>query len=281
MSNLLESYDVEFKTLYESTKLEISNGSSSKTTTIRNLEINKDDLLEILEQMNIEVNNTGSSTEEKSKWRSYLRNLKNDLQKDIVDPLNKLIEDENRNVLFSTQGATPEVDNGISYMDEEQRQQLLDSHHILNKTNKRLMDAQRVAMDLLENIKHRAIARIQSIDHKQFFRLVIIIGGYILLRRLAQRELAKRQLANQIKADQKRKKNQLMEGTDELYNDGKHDKEPTAFGWGNKTRYRVKKQQEMLGQAIDNLKKRQQQQQQYSTAYNDDSDEDIADLLED
>lgn len=147
MSNLLESYDAEFKTLYESTKLEISNGPSSKTTTIRNLETNKDDLLEILEQMNIEVNNTGSSTEEKSKWRSYLRSLKNDLQKDIVDPLNKLIEDENRNVLFSTQGATPEANNGISYMDEEQRQQLLDSHHILNKTNKRLMDAQRVAYD--------------------------------------------------------------------------------------------------------------------------------------
>lgn len=138
-------------------------------------------------------------------------------------------------------------------------------------------------MDLLENIKHRAITRIQSIDHKQAFRLVIIIGGYILIRRLVQRELAKRQLANQIKADQERKKNQLIEGTDSLYNDSKDDKEPTAFGWGNKTRYRVKKQQEMLGQAIDNLKKKQQQQQkqQYTTAYHEDSDEDIADLLED
>lgn len=132
-------------------------------------------------------------------------------------------------------------------------------------------------MDLLENIKHRAITRIQSIDHKQAFRLVIIIGGYILIRRLVQRELAKRQLANQIKADQERKKNQLIEGTDSLYNDSKDDKEPTAFGWGNKTRYRVKKQQEMLGQAIDNLKKKQQ----YTTAYHEDSDEDIADLLED
>lgn len=133
-------------------------------------------------------------------------------------------------------------------------------------------------MDLLENIKQRAITRIQSIDHKKALRLVIIIGGYILIRRLIQRELAKRQLANQLQADKERKKNKLIDNTDDLYSgQGKDNKEPTAFGWGNKTRYRVKKQQEMLGQAIDNLKKRQQ----YTTAYDEDSDHDIADLLED
>lgn len=147
MSNLLKSYEAEFKTLYESTKLEIQN-KPSDATTIRTLETNKSDLLEILEQMNIEVNNSGSSTEEKSKWRSYLRDLKSDLQKNIVDPLNKVVEDANRNVLFNTQTTTArEENNGMSYMDEEQRQQLLDSHHVLSKTNKRLMDAQRVAYD--------------------------------------------------------------------------------------------------------------------------------------
>lgn len=146
MSDLLKTYESEFKTLFESTKLEISNRSSN--TSVKSIEFNKNDLLEILEQMNIEVNNNGLTNEEKSKWRSYLRDLKNGLQKDIVDPLNKLIEDENRNALFDVYDGNDSSDGkGISYMDEEQRQQLLDSHHILNKTNKRLIDAQRVAYD--------------------------------------------------------------------------------------------------------------------------------------
>ena len=134
-------------------------------------------------------------------------------------------------------------------------------------------------MDIIDTIKQRALARLQSIDYQQGLRLVINVGGYILIRRLVQRELAKKQLESQIKRDKKRKQNELIEkpeddGTTTIANE-----EPTTFGWGNKTRYRNKKQQEMLGQAIDNLKKRQQRQN--NSEFNADSDEDIADLLED
>lgn len=136
-------------------------------------------------------------------------------------------------------------------------------------------------MELVENVKQRALTRLQSIDHKQAFRLVIIVGGYILLRRLVQRELAKRQLASQIKADNERKRDNLIDRPEDDPTTTTV-KEPTAFGWGNKTRYRVQKQQEMLGKAIDNLKEKQKRQNASATgtAYNADSDDDIADLLE-
>lgn len=130
-------------------------------------------------------------------------------------------------------------------------------------------------MDLLQNIKERAIIRLRSIDYQQGLRLVIIVGGYMLLRRLAQRELAKRQLASQVQRDQERKQEKLIDRPEEEATTTSVAAEPETFGWGNKTRYRVKKQQELLGQAIDNLKKKQQHQAGY------DSDEDIADLLED
>lgn len=150
MSDLLTSYVSEFKTLLDSTKQDIiSNGGKNNITIIQN---NKDELVDLLEQIDIEINNGVSSPQEKSSWRSHLRDLKRDLQNEVVVPLNKLIEDRQRDMLFG--GGSADV-NGImdgspaeySDLNEEQRQQLLDSHRVLNKTNTRLQDAQRIAND--------------------------------------------------------------------------------------------------------------------------------------
>ncbi len=79
-----------------------------------------------------------------------MRDLKHDLQNDIVTPLNKLLEDKQRNLLFGDNNNTPDLNESnpdYNNLNEEQRQQLLDSHHVLNKTNTRLQDAQRMAND--------------------------------------------------------------------------------------------------------------------------------------
>lgn len=133
-------------------------------------------------------------------------------------------------------------------------------------------------MEVIETFKQRAYARIQALDYQQGLRLVIVVGGYMLIRRLAQRELVKRQLESQIRRDKERKEQELIDRPEDNTTSIAAE-EPTTFGWGNKTRYRQKKQEALLGQAIDNLKKRQTRQGH--SEFNDDSDDDIADLLED
>lgn len=144
MSQLLTSYESEFKTLLDSTKSEIANKPRSTVA----IETNKDELLELLEQMDIEVNNHIPAGD-KAQWRAHMRDLKRDLQNSVVQPLNKLMEDRQRDILFGNVDLEQGMDSNPDYanMDEEQRRQLLDSHHVLNKTNTRLQDAQRMAND--------------------------------------------------------------------------------------------------------------------------------------
>lgn len=109
-------------------------------------------------------------------------------------------------------------------------------------------------------------------DLKQGLRLVAIVGGYVLIRNLAQRELAKRKLQNHVREDER----ELSEkrGRDLI----DHPEEETVssttqFGWGNKTRQRVKKQEEVFTKMVERAQEQQVQ--------GDNDLEDIEDLLED
>lgn len=149
MSQLLTSYESEFHSLLETTKLSLSNPAQANPNQLTQ---NKDELSELLEQMEIEVNNTlrpQGNQEETAKWRSHLRELKRVVQRDVEAPLAKLQEDRQRDLLFGGASSADDftVDDNGQPLDEEQRQQLLNSHHILNKTNTRLQDAQRMATD--------------------------------------------------------------------------------------------------------------------------------------
>ncbi|CCE63679.1 hypothetical protein TPHA_0F01970 [Tetrapisispora phaffii CBS 4417] len=123
---------------------------------------------------------------------------------------------------------------------------------------------------------------IAGFSYEKFMRLVIILGGYILIRNLAQRELAKRKLSAQLRDDRKFKseKNteQYLEDPKEEEKKEKELEEAAAssFGWGNKTRLRVKKQQKSFEKAVDRL-----QQQQQNALSIEDEDADIQELLED
>ncbi|EJS42003.1 YNL149C [Saccharomyces arboricola H-6] len=115
-------------------------------------------------------------------------------------------------------------------------------------------------------------AKIINYDYKHFIRLVIIVGGYLLVRNIASRELAKKQLAAQVEKDKREKEEKRSK---ELIDKPGEPAvgETTSFGWGKKTRQRVKKQQELFENALEEAKKRQQ-------GMDPDSDADIEELLE-
>ncbi|AMD19376.1 HBR475Cp [Eremothecium sinecaudum] len=111
---------------------------------------------------------------------------------------------------------------------------------------------------------------ILNMDFQTFMRLVIIIGGYALLRGHLQKYLSNRELKRKANIDEKEiAKKQL----DDLVEDPNQQVESstTAFGWGEKTRERVRKQEKILQEQIEKLKQNQG---------NEDDDEDIEDLLE-
>ncbi|KOG97015.1 Processing of GAS1 and ALP protein 2 [Saccharomyces pastorianus] len=116
------------------------------------------------------------------------------------------------------------------------------------------------------------LTRIINYDYKHFIRLVMIVGGYMLVRNIASRELAKKQLAAQVEHDKREKEEKRSEELiDKL--DGPSVAETTSFGWGKKTRQRVKKQQELFEKALEEAKQKQQ-------GRDPDSDADIEELLE-
>ncbi|SCV02902.1 LAME_0H06128g1_1 [Lachancea meyersii CBS 8951] len=126
-------------------------------------------------------------------------------------------------------------------------------------------------MELLNNAYHHLYDSIAGLDAQHIIRLVIIVGGYALLRNLAQKHLAKRQLERKVREGEQAKAEQKLE---ELVDDpkGEETASANAFGWGNKTRQRVKRQEKILEERIQELQKYQG---------NLDDDQDIAHLLED
>ncbi|QLG74185.1 hypothetical protein HG535_0G00690 [Zygotorulaspora mrakii] len=126
-------------------------------------------------------------------------------------------------------------------------------------------------MEFVDKIRDNIYDTFADIDAKKGMRLVIIVGGYILIRNLAQRELAKRKLQSQVREDEK----SLSEKKGENLIDRPREVASTAteFGWGNKTRKRVKKQEEVFSKMVERA---QLQQLEGENDLND-----IEDLLED
>ncbi|KAL3232452.1 Processing of GAS1 and ALP protein 2 [Nakaseomyces bracarensis] len=136
-------------------------------------------------------------------------------------------------------------------------------------------------MDKIAKIFENSWENIVNIDPKKGLRLVIIAGAYILLRGLVTRDQNRRQLARQVRQQEEKVKEErqktLLERPDEL--DVSAQSSSTEFGWGKKTRHRVKKQQQLFESAVEDLKR--QQELKLSGAIRDDSDEEIEELLED
>ncbi|CCH43574.1 hypothetical protein BN7_3127 [Wickerhamomyces ciferrii] len=112
-------------------------------------------------------------------------------------------------------------------------------------------------------------ATLREIDIHKAIRLVVIIGGYIFIRNIAQKVLANRQLKQQLAQDEKDRDQERIR---ELVEDPKAKTTATesGFGWGKKTRRNIKLQEEILKETLEKLEHQ-----------DDDSDKDIEDLLED
>lgn len=133
---------------------------------------------------------------------------------------------------------------------------------------------------MLEVIKNLYAELFTDLDYKKWLRLVIIVGGYILIRNLAQRELAKRKLASQLKADEKLKiKNNTKQYLEDPEDVSQSKAVTSSFGWGNRTRQRVKQQEKAFEEAVEKLKEQQEREAKYGIGA--DEDADIQDLLED
>ncbi|KAF4119697.1 Protein trafficking PGA2 [Geosmithia morbida] len=117
----------------------------------------------------------------------------------------------------------------------------------------------------------------EDMGPKEWLRLVIIAGGYMLFRTQIMRWLGRRQLDEMEKQDAKEKvakisPNELRGAKapgDELDDLDNEDAQATSADWGSKARTR---QRLMLKQLMEAEERRKQEE---------DDDKDIADLLED
>lgn len=127
-------------------------------------------------------------------------------------------------------------------------------------------------MDLHERFKKR-IVELFDIDLQHAIRLIIIVGAYIFLRNIVQKQLAHRDLKRQFQNDELSSQEiKKMKVLDSLESPSKVQASSTEFGWGKKTRKRIKQQEQILEQQIEQLK-------QFQCLSDDDKD--IEDLLED
>lgn len=127
-----------------------------------------------------------------------------------------------------------------------------------------MLDLQKTYSDIVEDF---------SISH--FFRLVIIICGYIFLRQRVSAELKRRQLKKQIEDDKKAREAGLIDRPEDLQEVTGVEASDKAWGWGKSTRRRVRSQQKIFEEEIEKSALRAQNN------VDDDSDDDIKDLLED
>lgn len=96
-------------------------------------------------------------------------------------------------------------------------------------------------MQSLQSIIDQAL----SVDLHHFIRLVIIVGGYWFLRTQVNKFLATRQLKQQVEQDNVQKQAEKVEQLVEKPQDEE------GWGFGKKTRKRVKRQEKLLQEALE------------------------------
>ncbi|CCH62119.1 hypothetical protein TBLA_0G01760 [Henningerozyma blattae CBS 6284] len=169
MSTLLSSYEQEFKTTLNQTVDNISIADTQslpqRNSTLKQIEIQKDELIDLLDQIDIEINNSIINSNEKANWKSKLRNYKTELNEKITAKFNDLMDLNDRDRLFG--GASFNMDNDGELPDnwnslsDEQKQQLIKNHSILQKTGERLRDSTRIANET-ENIGSQIMNDLRS-----------------------------------------------------------------------------------------------------------------------
>ena len=126
-------------------------------------------------------------------------------------------------------------------------------------------------MELVDRVRNNFYDTFADMSATKALRLVIIVGGYILIRNLVSRELAKRKLQSQIRRDERELSDN--KGQDLIENpEANATTTSIEYGWGNRTRQKIKKQEDMLAKMVERA--------QIEKDRNEDDLDDIKDLLE-
>lgn len=113
-------------------------------------------------------------------------------------------------------------------------------------------------------------------DFIKYFRMIVTVCGYILLRSLYTTYAGKKHVERQLEQDKKDKEEEEEKKIkEEEEKEQKLQDEAQTFGWGKKTKASTKSRQAALELEMDELRIRHQ------NAYDAAEDHDIDDLLED
>ncbi|GMM54118.1 v-SNARE protein [Maudiozyma humilis] len=153
MSSLLSSYESEYKSTLALALQNLAAAPSQtlaeRNSTLSHVEEQKDELLDLVDQMDIEVNNAVADATQRAGVKARLRGYRKEIADKVRTPLQQLMDARDRDALFgsSAGGSAAGMPGADANMTEEQRQQLLQSHNVLNRTGERLRDASRIAAE--------------------------------------------------------------------------------------------------------------------------------------
>lgn len=145
MSALLNSYESDYRSTFDEARsgmqMATTQALSERNLTLRQVEQQQEELLDLIDQMEIEVNSAIQNGQERANYKAKLRGYRKQVQSDLRQPLQQLIDSTDRDLLFGEQN------HQFDHLDDEQRQQLLSNHSILQGTGDRLRDATRIATE--------------------------------------------------------------------------------------------------------------------------------------
>lgn len=151
MSSLLSSYESEYKSTLaqavDSLASARAQSLSDRNSTLSHVEEQKDELLDLVDQMDIEVNNSITDATQRAGVKARLREYRKEVADKVRTPLQQLMDARDRDMLFGGAEQSGIPGGADANMTEEQRQQLLQSHNVLNRTGDRLRDASRIAAE--------------------------------------------------------------------------------------------------------------------------------------
>ncbi|KAL6942540.1 hypothetical protein ACO0QE_003718 [Hanseniaspora vineae] len=166
MSTLIETYESEFQTTFDRAKSLLSSATHSTTgnnnALLKQIEGFKDDLMDLIQQMELEVNSPNAPPQWKIQMKTKLRNYKQQVSNEIQAPLNEMVSNDKRQQLFgAASGAGADGEYTGDSVSDAQRQQLLGTHQQLQNSSNKLRDATRVANET-ENIGSQIMMDLRS-----------------------------------------------------------------------------------------------------------------------
>lgn len=144
MSSLLSSYEADFISTLEQACLSLKDARgqpvAQRNLTLKQVESQQEELYDLIDQMEVEINNSVTGGQERAALKAKLRDYKKQVQASLKQPLQRLMDSRDRDVLFGDAAIPSDVD-------EDQRQQLLSNHQILQSSGDKLRDASRIATE--------------------------------------------------------------------------------------------------------------------------------------